>query len=169
MYFSTILIVCECHILSLTPQDFYSCDHLPLFELGSCHYHHYLINLRFPSLPLNHRDDFRGSVVIDKLNLFVRSSIDLVELFNSSSSSSSSRRFTRRQNSHTSGSYSSLWCFHSLWSLSSTCCTEYLSQHQAFHWFTSKHHHYYTTSDSTPLVIMCYQLIVLVTNGCLHV
>eukprot|EP00731_Ephydatia_muelleri_P017966 Em0011g6a len=39
----------------------YSCDHFPLFELGSCHHQHYLINIVFPSLPLGDIiDDFRG-------------------------------------------------------------------------------------------------------------
>ena len=37
-----------CQKASLTPGSYYDCDLLPFFELGSVHYHFYLINIRIP-------------------------------------------------------------------------------------------------------------------------
>ena len=48
------------------------CDHIPLFELWSTHYEHYIINLRFIWLPMV--DRYRDNSVINDISLFVSSS-----------------------------------------------------------------------------------------------
>ena len=94
---------CTFTIILSSSQDYFSCDHLPLFELGSVHYDHYLINLRFPSLPLGHKKDHEGLLPIDKLSLFVSTAIVTIL-----SASLPLRRFIRHETSLNTGSSSKL-------------------------------------------------------------
>lgn len=56
----------------LNNWGYLSCDHLPFFELGSCHHKQYLVNLVFPSLPLgNSLKEFSGLAPVSKLTTYV--------------------------------------------------------------------------------------------------
>ena len=52
-------------------QGFYSCDHFPLFELGSCHHKQYVINLQFRLLPLSTIPQYSGLAPIQKIHIYV--------------------------------------------------------------------------------------------------
>jgi hypothetical protein len=56
---STRLLDCR-----INQWDVFVCDHVSLFELWSCHYHHYIVNLKILWLPF-HRDYQHNSAVED--------------------------------------------------------------------------------------------------------
>ena len=56
--------------ISFTSQR--PCDHLPLFELGSCHFKQYIVNLAFPTLPLaNTLPEYDNLAPISKMQVYV--------------------------------------------------------------------------------------------------
>lgn len=59
--------------LKCTPNiwRYHSCDHLPFFELGSCHHKQYVVNLLLPSLPLGNVEEYRGLAPISQLSAYV--------------------------------------------------------------------------------------------------
>ena len=67
---------------TLTPptllQGYFTCDHLPFFELGSCHHKQYLVNLLLPSLPLGETvDQYRGLGPLSRLTVYVSPGLGL--------------------------------------------------------------------------------------------